>query len=398
MGGWLTSAAVAFLAGALVAPGSLDPSWGGDGTVVTAVGRTSGTAVAVLPDARVVVAGSDSALGAVLVRYRPNGRLDRTFSGDGITAHRFGDAASAYRDVVVTGDGSVVAAGGITRRDVPGTQIVVSRHRPDGSLDPAFGGGDGWVAVDWASIGSSTGLAVHGDGRIVVTASGSSVSQVAIGLTPEGVLDPSFGNGGRTALALDSADDVAALGDGRSVVVGESGGRAVVTALRPDGTVDEAFGDAGEVGMNPTGWGAEFSAVAVAGDRIVATGTARLASGGHEDILVARLADDGRLDPSFGGDGTVTDPLGSGFHDRAVDVGVQGDGRVVVTATDDAPSGESVAMLRFRPDGRLDRSFGGTGVVHVDIGSRRASAADVGDGKAVLVALTIPIVTARVLL
>ncbi|HEX9992418.1 MAG TPA: hypothetical protein VGB14_05780, partial [Acidimicrobiales bacterium] len=185
---------VAGAAGAAVAPGAPDPGWGGDGVVVTDLGTTIPREVIVLDDGRVVVAGSDGNLGAVLVRYQPDGRLDRTFSGDGVAWARFGDDWGTYDDVAALPDGSLVAAGFLDRSETLGWDVVVARYRPDGSLDPTFGAGTGWISLTWGNVGSAE-VAVQGDGRIVLATVGQG-QLVTMRLTVDGGLDPTFGDGG----------------------------------------------------------------------------------------------------------------------------------------------------------------------------------------------------------
>jgi uncharacterized delta-60 repeat protein len=75
----------------------------------------------------------------------------------------------------------------------------------------------------------------------------------------------------------------------------------------------------------------------------------------------------GALDPTFGGDGFVTQDLGSS-QDGARAVAVQPwDNKVVVACDDQNPStGYDFTLIRYNPDGTLDTSFGNNGVVTTD--------------------------------
>src|SRR4051794_4940841 len=83
-----------------------------------------------------------------------------------------------------------------------------------------------------------------------------------------------------------------------------------------------------------------------------------------EPLESRRLLSAGDLDPSFGGDGTVTMDVPGSQSDLAVAVAVQSDGKVVVAAV----SAEHPAVLRYLPDGSLDTSFGTGGVVPLSFG------------------------------
>jgi len=74
----------------------------------------------------------------------------------------------------------------------------------------------------------------------------------------------------------------------------------------------------------------------------------------------------GDLDPTFGGDGTVTTDF-TDSYDAAFGIGVQSDGKIVVvgeTASDS--SSPKFAVARYNTDGALDDSFSKNGKRHTD--------------------------------
>jgi uncharacterized delta-60 repeat protein len=170
-----------------VAPGDLDTSFGGDGTVLTDFGgQDETTSLAIQPDGKLVVAGyaiasSGGSVDFALVRYLPNGALDPTFGGDGRVLTDFSgvgsyDVASA---IAIQPDGKLVVAGFSNASGSP--DFALARYRPNGTLDPAFGG-DGKVLTDFGSgssdVASALALQPH-DGRLVVAATqfGTSASR-----------------------------------------------------------------------------------------------------------------------------------------------------------------------------------------------------------------------------
>ena len=98
--------------------GTLDPSFDGDGVVLTDLGISEqASGVALQRDGKIVVAGSHTDnLGQrffALARYESSGILDTTFSGDGyVLTDVTGNNFSAAFAVVVQPDGRIVAAGG----------------------------------------------------------------------------------------------------------------------------------------------------------------------------------------------------------------------------------------------------------------------------------------------
>jgi serralysin len=155
--------------------GTLDTSFGGDGKVTTRMGRgeTAATGVAIQPNGKVIAAGYTDvphefgdAFGPgrfALARYRVNGTLDPSFSGDGKVKTRFGSKNASANGVAIQANGKLVAAG--TAAGGSG-RFALARYSRFGTLDISFGG-DGKVTTNFTS-GEDVGLgvAIH-TGKIV---------------------------------------------------------------------------------------------------------------------------------------------------------------------------------------------------------------------------------------
>jgi uncharacterized delta-60 repeat protein len=98
--------------------GDPDPTFGGDGTVITNLTPTDDAAgdVAIQPNGGIVVAGTEGFDGLrsrfALARYTDIGLLDATFGGDGRIATSFSVGSDAARAIAIGPDGAIVAAGG----------------------------------------------------------------------------------------------------------------------------------------------------------------------------------------------------------------------------------------------------------------------------------------------
>ena len=107
--------------------------------------------MAIQRDGKVVVAFQTAATDRfTLVRLQLDGSLDPTFGGDGIvetvvepTRH------SIIHDIALQPDGRIVAAGHVIE-DVNDSKFALLRYRTDGSLDPTFSG-DGKVITDFVT-------------------------------------------------------------------------------------------------------------------------------------------------------------------------------------------------------------------------------------------------------
>lgn len=91
------------------------------------------------------------------------------------------------------------------------------------------------------------------------------------------------------------------------------------------------------------------------------TTRARLAFAVIVSLLAAAtaIAAPGDLDPNFAGSGFVVDRFNAGGTAMLM----QPDGNIVIAGT----SAAGIVLVRHRPDGSLDSSFGMKGVVHVPI-------------------------------
>ncbi|HEX8205179.1 MAG TPA: hypothetical protein VF587_03870 [Solirubrobacteraceae bacterium] len=220
------------------------------------------------------------------------------------------------------------------RRLLPLTLVAVallpaSAGAAPGDLDPTFGGGDG---VTQATPGSDAGLfALELDGTRIVGAGSAQVvecDRVALARwLGDGTPDAAFGGGGaHTAVTGPCETEV----DGRERAQRHNAS-AVALDVAPDG-------------------------------RIVTAGSALDSDNGfglYDDraIVTAHTAQ-GPLDPTFSGDGFLTDGF---LHGTATGVVRLGDGRILVGGWNYGIGYNSWEIHRYLPTGEPDPSFDGDG-------------------------------------
>src|SRR6185295_14956103 len=83
-------------------------------------------------------------------------------------------------------------------------------------------------------------------------------------------------------------------------------------------------------------------------------------NGSNNDFALARYNTNGFLDTSFGGDGKVSTPIGSG-NDQIYSVAIQSDGKIVVAGSSFNGTNFDIAIARYLTNGNLDTTFNGTG-------------------------------------
>jgi len=119
--------------------GSLDPTFAEGG--ITWLTQTA-NAVAIQPDGKIIVVGSganpNGRWGFALSRYRLDGTLDASFSGDGEVRTPFPNGGRAT-SIAIQPDGRIVV-GGTAETSDNRSAFAFARYLPDGSLDPSFSG------------------------------------------------------------------------------------------------------------------------------------------------------------------------------------------------------------------------------------------------------------------
>ena len=380
---------------ARAAPGDLDSSFGNGGVVLSDLGASSddsASAVAIQANGKVVVAGSSNSRGGfdfALVRYNRDGSLDPSFGDGGIVLTDLGSAIEGAFDVATQPDGKIVATGHSTAGG--SFDFALVRYNRDGSLDASFGNG-GIVLSDLgaSSDDSANAVAIQANGKLVVAGASNAGGRSDFALVRydrDGSLDPSFGNGGIVLTRIGSgsfANDVAPQPDGKIVAAGTAGSLVndtvsliAVARYDGDGSLDENFGSGGIVlTLLVVGSDLEFEgAIAIAlqpNGKIVAAGVR--GTGRHSASLVVRYNKDGSLDSSFGNNGGIIGTLG--FESRANGVAVQANGKVVIAGRSDVFVDNfpleygfhtGFTLARFNGDGSLDQSFGSGGIVFTDL-------------------------------
>jgi uncharacterized delta-60 repeat protein len=350
------------------APGDLDPSFGTGGIARPGDAVSAANAMVLQADGRIVLAGSTAGTGFDwrLTRLNPDGLPDAGFGTGGVVTTDFGGDYDIANAVALQPDGRIVVAGTEGASSGIDRDFAVARYNPDGSLDTGFGAG-GRVTVSLAAGPDDPfGVVVQPDGRIVVAGIAAGDFGV-LRLNADGTFDASFGSGGSVRTDVAPQDYVRAVvvqPDGRIVVGGGSGSGASGTfsLVRhlTDGSLDPTFGPGGVV-RTDVAPGLEFIyAMARQPDgRIVVTGPVTAL-----DFAVARYEPDGDLDPTFGFGGIVLTDFAGGF-DIPSAIAVQPDGRIVVAGSAGGASGgaEDFALARYLPGGTLDPSFGTGGKV-----------------------------------
>ncbi|WP_153110542.1 DUF4347 domain-containing protein [Propionivibrio limicola] len=307
------------------ADGSVDTSFGTNGTVITDMGSDSdfGISVAIDSQGRIVVGGqhkvADGVYDMAVARYTSSGALDTTFSGDGKAYISIPDATSSnYHGLTLQSDDKILIAGD-KGQSSGGSLFAVARLNTDGTLDTTFDT-DGIVTTD---IGSGNDQAI----TISVNTSGSiAVGGLAYNDTPGGGWD------------------------------------VAVAKYTSTGELDTSFDTDGKLITVVPGWDSSRVEAGIKlfdDGKVLVTGLAENLETWDNDFLVARYNANGTLDTSFDGDGIATTNFGFS-SDISSAFAIQGDGKIVVGGLSGNADWATwkTAITRLNADGTQDSTFG----------------------------------------
>jgi uncharacterized delta-60 repeat protein len=252
-----------------------------------------------------------------------------------------------------------------------------------GALDPSFGSA-GTVTT---AVGPGTShdlprsIAVQPDGKIVVAGT-CAILFCMVRYEANGLLDISFGNGGRVLKTLlggdpiyggDRAYAMALQLDGKIVLAGQcaSGLNQVFCVARftSAGEFDATFGaGAGWVSISFASVSEGARALALQPDgKIVVAGQCNSLTTTVWDFCFARLLPSGDLDTAFNAldtPGKVIAPRGAGDtrNQYATSLVLQPDGKIVIAGYCNLGALDFICLLRYQGDGsQLDVGFGALG-------------------------------------
>jgi len=190
--------------------GSLDPSFGNAGKVITNAPSGTGQCfekAALQPDGKIVAADCVSQ-GVRLVRYLPSGSLDPSFGKGGIDV--IGLQNANLNALTSQTDGKLLVAATLTN-----TTSGIARVNSNGTVDGTFGKGGIATVQSPIFVGLGHAMVVLSNGRIVVDAFSNQQGQgFAFGLArflPNGALDSTFGKNGFALINANGFGQVGAL-------------------------------------------------------------------------------------------------------------------------------------------------------------------------------------------
>lgn len=347
------------------ADGTPDTDFGTNGQVTWTGtgGQDRLMAVAIDAQGRIVAAGETQVTGGetqmFALRLLADGSFDTSYSGDGV-ATRAGSSyndGSYARDVLCMPDGGIMVFGyAHWNFSTPNINVVSFwKTTAAGGIDPNVGGGSSATHTDLfnddiSDMGNS--VALRADGRFVgCTTTGNAPNQ-RMGYA-------TFDNNGNNLLAdfentydlstgNDMARSIVLMPDDRCVLAGSVGYQSALVGVMPNASYDLSFGTDGvtdvQVGSSST---SIYSAIRQPWDKVLITGG--YSDGSIVGMFLGRYHADGTPDAGFGTNGFATHVPGTvGGDGRAI--GIQSDGRIVVAGNTGGLGSADVFVVRYNND------------------------------------------------
>lgn len=306
------------------ADGSLDPGFGTQGILPffsDTVGYHND--LIQLPDGKFISIGQSQDFASpfqtplfAVARLHADGSLDPTFGQSGITTTRFGNFGAFSQFGALQSDGKILAVG---QAYESGLHYAWARYHPDGKIDSSFSE-NGITILPTAGTGVPSCIAILPDGKILTGGTevgGNPYARFLLcRLLPNGNLDPAFGINGVFSQWFghyyETISGLAVLPDGKILLAGWVGentdGEFALLRLEANGTPDMTFGNGGLKTFSLGHENILTQIDALQNGEFIASGTftetSSTGSVAPYQAVVFRFLADGTLDTRFNGTGT----------------------------------------------------------------------------------------------
>ncbi|WP_041294067.1 T9SS type A sorting domain-containing protein [Ignavibacterium album] len=301
--------------------------------------------------------------------------FDSNFGINGIAIPQIRASNVGLWSLSLQKDKKIVAAGWAYTDEESPSDISVVRLFEDGEQDTSFNS-SGLFSIGNGTWEDAYATAIQSDGKILIGGRHFRLTNwdfIIFRLNEDGTLDSSFGTNGFFIKDFFGKDDrlfsMDIQSDGKIVACGfaeKFNWDFAIIRLNSDGKIDSTFGNNGSKVINIGSYNdVAFSIKAQNDGKIIICGWTYIF--GSWDFALVRLNSDGSLDNSFGSTGIVTTDYHH-LYNTAHSVAIQSDGKYILAGYTFKPGfpDYDVMLVRYNYDGTVDKSFGDNGIVLAD--------------------------------
>ena len=237
----------------LLPNGELDTSFGENGSIETEIPDLASFSKIILqPDGKIILLGVNTTAEKVFIsRYYPNGTLDESFGDNGIVTYQANVNFNFWHSLQLKDGGKILVLVDI---DYQGDEVMFLQYLPNGELDPSFG--DNGVLLLSTSVYNifKKAFTINEDGEIIIVSGGQSKT-IITHLLPNGNIDTSYGDNGKTEIQFDllrptelylNSENKLLIYSQTWDLLGE-GSTFELIRLNNDGELDATFGENGSL-------------------------------------------------------------------------------------------------------------------------------------------------------
>ena len=374
-------------------PGSLDPSFGDQGKILETMPNYPSPIYSVITKSNgSILVGTGIGSEFIIKQFLNDGTPDSTFGENGdaeaIFNKQFGTVPYS---IGLTSNNEIIAAGYSFNfiENSHYTDILLAKYFENGELDLNFGD-SGRVAFDFGIDEFVNCMKVLDNGNILVAGSctqhpSSKANFFLAEFSADGSVNTNFGNGGKVITDVGASyqsyiNAIAIDPDGNIIVVGNAlyipdfqQSQFLVAKYTANGKLSTEFGDHGIVFTSVSPNANYAYAVGLQTDnKIVVAGSANYGAQGPSAMAIVRYNNNGTIDTSFNGTGSLSIFFGSdNAQARSLVIRSSGDfllGGIKYPQLSSPPdyAAYDFGLTAVTANGKIDSTFGTNGVVTTD--------------------------------
>jgi len=322
-------------------------------------------------DGKIVASGAvvtnDPLPQCLVVRFNTDGTIDSTFGNNGtVVTDNYPASATS---IALQNDGKILITGSVELSN-NNNEILVTRLNSNGTLDTTFGNSGNTIISLPTSNEDGLSIKIDPTGKIYIggfTYTTINTSFI-VRLNQNGTIDNTFANNGSAIVNGETIYDLEFLNDGKILCIGNNVNSLTLSKLNTDGTFDTSFDGDGMVStiFGPNGYPHARKAVILNNGDFIVVGHAFHNS--KNKPILARYHSNGSLDTTFGNNGIVIKDFGGIIEGLGLDAAIDLNNHLIVGYSAGVSNNWDFGVGCYNLDGSDVNSFGTNGTFIFNFG------------------------------